>query len=385
MKSLRWIVPLLLLPALALVPWACHALRPPRPLDVVVVDRTVAYANRIEHRSLFWLLSQLHVVRADGRPYDAATDYVGTFPGPTPGDPPARSTLLTAEAASADLVYVADTYGVYRDDLLSGAEMKTALERSPRLVGGLELSEAVVLRDAVERGGLAVAEFNTMASPTATAARRVVEETFGVRWSRWIGRYFARLDSREEVPEWLRRVWEREHGADWEFAGPGYVVTRDDAECEVLRVGVEVDDIGLTISRVRPVDPLLAHAADDVGYPFWFEWVTAGPDAETLAEFAWRVSEDGARRLEARGLPASFPAVTRRRSAGGGVAYYLAGDFADNPMPDRPVPFAGYLRLRYHMEGARIAPGETAFYFRFYAPLVTAVLEEAERRNSSAR
>ena len=108
---------------LFLVPWACHRAAPQRPLRVVVLDKTVPFENRVEHRSLFWLLDHLKVVQADGSSYDSTTDYLGAYPGPNPGDPPARTADLTAGAAlSADLLYLADTYGVYEGDYLDAEE-----------------------------------------------------------------------------------------------------------------------------------------------------------------------------------------------------------------------------------------------------------------------
>ena len=85
----------------------------------------------IEHRSLFWLLGHLKIVRPDGEPYDRDRDYVGAFPGPVPGDPPREVTDLSLEHVEGiDLLYLADTYGVYEKDLESGAAMKAALEPS---------------------------------------------------------------------------------------------------------------------------------------------------------------------------------------------------------------------------------------------------------------
>jgi hypothetical protein len=82
--------------------------------------------------------------------------------------------------------------------------------------------------------------------------------------------------------------------------------------------------------------------------------------------------------LVERGLPERFPAVTLRAFASGGAAWYLAGDFADNPMDPRPVPFAGYTSFRRIAEGLKLAPSETAFYWRFYVPMMRAILRGAE-------
>ena len=72
--------------------------------------------------------------------------------------------------------------------------------------------------------------------------------------------------------------------------------------------------------------------------------------------------------------------MTRRRAPGGAAAWYFAGDFADNPMPDRSVPFAGYLPARRFVEWLKLSPSELAFYWRFYAPMMARLLDGVPRR-----
>ena len=57
-----------------------------------------------------------------------------------------------------------------------------------------------------------------------------MEELFGVRWSRWIGRYFSELGNPEEVPQWMRDDYEREWNRPWLFTGPGWVLMQDETE-----------------------------------------------------------------------------------------------------------------------------------------------------------
>ncbi len=377
MRHLRWSWPILLLLVLFGSSWGCHVLSPARELRMVVLDKTVPFENRIEHRSLYWLLDHLRLVKEDGKPFDRDVDYRGAFPGPVPGDPPERTEPLTRDdVLAADVVYLADTYGVYRDDLKSGEAMKAALERSPKIYGGLDADEARVVQEALGSGKTVLAEFNSMASPTGGGPRQILEETVGVRWTRWIGRYFPRLESREEVPEWMRRNYRNEWKREWDFRGPGYVLVRDDDAIEVLSVGKEAKRVSLTLSRNEPHDPLLARARDNIAYPYWFDVVTPDDDVAVLASFRWDLEDAGVARLKARGLPRTFPAVTRRLAPGGGTAYYFAGDFADNPMSDRRVPLAGYLTVKRWSESLRLGPSENEFYWTFYVPMMERILSE---------
>jgi len=378
MRSLRWSWPVLVVASCVLVPWVCYAARPPRRIELTVLDKTVPFRNWFEHRSFYWLLGHLKVVKADGTQYRLEVDYLGAYPPARAGDPPESTRDLTvADVTAARLVYLADTYGVYRDDLKSEERMAAALERSPKIYGGLTVDEANAAASALSAGKTLVAEFNTLGSPTGNDAKTTLEAALGVRWTHWIGRYFSRLEDVGEVPRWMRNDYEREWGKPWRFEGPGYVLMQDDAHCEVLRVGVEVDTIGLTIERERPIDAHLDGAADRVPYPYWFD-VVDSPDAVRLASFVWHLKPEGRERLKLRGLPERFAAVTHRTPATGGVAWYFAGDFADNPMDPRPVPFLGYLGFRHLVEGLKLAPSETAFYWRFYVPMMETILADAE-------
>lgn len=379
MRSLRWSWPILAATLLIVVPCACYATRPARRVDLCVLDKTVPFANWFEHRSLYWLFLHLNIVKADGTHYAVERDYLGAYPPSVPGDPPQRTRDLSAEdVAAARLVYLADTYGVYRDDLKSKERMAAALERSPKIYGGLTSDEARAAAGAPDAGKTLVAEFNTLGTPTGEDARATLEAALSVRWTRWIGRYFERLEDDREVPQWMRNDYEREWKQPWQFQGAGYVLVQDDAHCEVLRAGFEVEPQGLTIERERPVDRHLARAADGVPYPYWFDIVTEGPKTQRLASFVWHQRGPGRDRLKARGLPERFPAVTRRTAASGGTAWYFAGDFADNPMDARPVPILGYLGFRRFVEGLKLVPSEAAFYWRFYVPMMETILRDAE-------
>ena len=45
-------------------------------------------------------------------------------------------------------------------------------------------------------------------------------------------------------------------------------------------------------------------------------------------------------------------------------------------MDARPVPLLGYPGFRYIVEGLKLAPSETAFYWRFYVPMMESILND---------
>jgi hypothetical protein len=387
MRKIRWLWFPLIVGLVLLLPWILFHLRSERPLSVVVLDKTVPFDTYLEHAGFFWLLDQLKIVQPSGDRYDRSVDYLGATPGPEPGDPPARTRDLTdGDAQDADLLYVIDTYGVYEEDLESGEEKKAALERSNKLYGGLTTEEALVLASARKRGTTIVAEFNSMASPTGHEAAAVLEQLVGVRWTRWIGRYFPLLEDREEVPQWLRDVCQRELNQAWTFSGPGYVLIQDDVRCEVLLAGSDSPPIGLTIEpEPEARKGVLRKAATGTPYTFWFDLVIPGPETEVLASYQWGLNGPGNAKLRRLGLPQRFPAVTRHRDAAGVPAYYFAGDFGDSTLNEGRVPLAGFLAFRRWIEKTRRIPSHPAFYHRFYVPLMTEILADAEKASRGRR
>ncbi len=380
MRKIRWLWFPLIVAVILMLPWILFHLRAGRSLSIVVLDKTVPFDTYLEHDGFFWLLNQYKIVQPSGEPYDRTEDYLGAIPGPVPGDPPVETRDLTeAVALEADLLYVIDTYGVYEEDLASGEEKKAALERSRKIYGGLTVEEARALRAARNRGSTVVAEFNSLASPTGREAAAILEEIVGVRWTRWIGRHFAALEDREEVPQWLRDVCQRELNRPWSFEGPGYVLLQDDTRCEVLLVGADSPRIGLTIEPEPDArQGTLRQASTGTPYTFWFDLVIPGPETETLASYRWELSQEGAAKLRRLGLPSRFPAITRHRDGAGTPAYYFAGDFGDSTVGGGRVPLAGFVSFRRWLEKTRRVPSHQAFYYRFYVPLMTEILADVE-------
>jgi hypothetical protein len=58
-------------------------------------------------------------------------------------------------------------------------------------------------------------------------------------------------------------------------------------------------------------------------------------------------------------------AVTRHAPPRGGAVWYFAGDFV------------GHVAVRHLVEGLKLAPWETAFYWRFYVPMMESILNDA--------
>src|SRR3990167_8463949 len=105
------ILGLLLLLGSPFVHWAWL---PEMPLQLTIVDKTVPERTFREHVALIWSLNHFKVPHPDGRSWNKETDYRGYTPeDPVRNKPAKAEDLQAADLKGKDLLFVADTYGVY--------------------------------------------------------------------------------------------------------------------------------------------------------------------------------------------------------------------------------------------------------------------------------
>lgn len=362
----------LLLAALIFGPHQLFELRPGTTGVVVVVDKTVPFEKYREHENIHWLLHALKIAGPDGRYLEPHTDYLGF-------DPKARTgrDLRSEDLDAADLLFVADTYGVYAGDYEQPGDV-AALERSPKIYGGFSQAEAEMIdRFVGEECKSVIAEFNTFGSPTGDAARAILERRFGARWTRWVARYWPNVRDENEVPSWVGKVYERVFDRPFDLEGPALIFVRDDTDMVVLQPSRHFEDEEEIITLQKTAHAP-EHWPDEGAYYFWLDVIEADrPDV--LYEYRVEVNEAGRRELEAHGLRPVFPAVVRRPGT-----TYLAGDFVDLPVELGDPEQAGLLTLRRF----RAFLGGTyneRFIWGWYAPLMEILVTEALEGRSDCR
>lgn len=365
-------IALLVLLTVLFGPHLSWRLTTPRAVTVVLVDKTLPHPRWREHERLHWWLDHRRVLDPRGTvAWDETRDYVGYDPVARRGHDLTDSTL-----AAADLVYIADAYGVYQGDY--GSDSTTGLEPSARIYGGVTLDETAALERYVARGGSLVAEFNTLEEPTSTTeASARVGALLGVRFERWLGRWYSDLSSAEEIPRWMRERYERIYWKPWGFRGPGIVVISETSDRLVVidssefagawPITVEVDDTG---------DPLTARVRTGQPYWYWFSGVSPTDSGSVLASYRLHVTPAASQRLAMFGFPTRFPAVVRHR--GSGVRAYFAGDFADVGVEPPPLRRTRFLDWFGRWTARETKPGsQRRFFWRVTIPLWDAMLSEA--------
>lgn len=352
--------------ALLASPWLAWRAQAGRTMNVVVVDKTVPFEDYREHAAIPWILHAMKIRQPGGDFLEPSRDYVGFDPKTRTG-----GELTDAHLASADALVITDTYGVYVGDYEKPGD-QAALERSPKIYGGLSDAEAHAIASFWDAGGLVIAEFNTFASPTPRSARETLEHVFGVRWTRWVARYWPNLQDAEEVPRWVGRVWERVTHSPFDMKGGGLVFVREDEDIVVLLDGEDLnDDI---VRQVRTPRGASFDLPPSGGFWFWMDVVEA-TDGEVLYEHVVDATSAGAQKLVKHGLRTRFPALTKH-----GDAWYFAGDFVDTALDLGSPERYGLLPWRARTSGC--GGGSTVdqgFFWSFYAPIVERLFSSRAR------
>jgi hypothetical protein len=367
--TLLWIVI-----AIFIIPHIVWFLFDDTPLDVFVVDKTVGNEYR-EHRSLFWIMTHWKIVKpTDRSSYNPYTDYYGFHPVDSTSDDAAHFDIM-----GRDLVYLADTYGVYNypvdyeayERLIPNINVPISLK-----YGGISRREISAIEQYKSSGGTLIAEFNTLQDPTMRD-RDIVERlqrALGVRFNNVLGKYFEHLD---DAPKWMKERYFVQDKREWTFTGSGIIITdtRSGRETTPGIVVLDRNDLSKTPMEIYTKDhPLLNGVAREVPYYHFFEYIIPESSSIVLAEFLLNCTASGIEKMKNANLPIVFPAVIASDSALRSV--YFAGNFADNEIHPSLTMFYGIEIPLYYLYAVYFVSDQTRFFWRFYLPLMKNIFSQ---------
>lgn len=361
---------LVLIVVLLFLPYLLWQIKSDQSLDVLIMDNTVPDQSYREHKGIIWGLNHYKYVKGNDEAYDLTADYLGFHPQENEGYD--VTTMQETEVSAYDLIYIADTYGVYEEEFYG--ENQTG-ERSELIYGGLTLDDMGAIEKAVFQDQTPlIAEFNSFASPTETQARERFTSLLGINWDGWIARYFATLDPEEntEIPIWMVENYQQQTGEDWDFTEAGLIFVRDDDFIVVLEEGEDFNGEEVSFSFTEDGESYFNESLTS-RYAYWFDVIEA-TDAEVLANYTLGLTETGETRMREFNISNTIPAVTRM-TYGETPLYYFAGDYADL---DTTPSFHRYLGLDWlNKTRSRLQRGGSqAFYYRAYLPMLETILEE---------
>jgi len=361
--------------ALFAVPVLMWNQSPATSMNIWIVDKTVPNQDYREHKGLTWILNHKKIANKDtNQNFRFDKDYYGFFPMDKEHF---ETSEVPTETQLPDLIYLADTYGVYKDDYFSSNVEGT---RSELMYGGLNVAELNSIQKNLGGGNTIIGEFNTASSPTNMENRQKIGEIFRVKWMGWSGRYFKDLTKDVEIPAWAVQDYEKASGEAWNFSGEGIILVADDSRIVVLEKGRELGNQTIYLYFENAFQKEFG-IDKNIPYDYWFEMTAPADSTEVLATYHIDLTDEGKSVFERLGLPETFPAIIRSKNTQF-TSYYCAGDFADSNNGAKWSHFYGYSKLKSILPFG-VKGDNSTFYWRCYVPLMGKILDDIKLHQSN--
>jgi len=375
MKTVKTIVIILLL--LCLIPiasWLIWNIKPSKPINILVLNKTVLGLERKEHRAIFWLLLNDKFVKENNKVYRMEKDYYGFHP-----IKPLKSRKYEVKrikleeindlVSKYDMAYYSDTYGVFFNEWFrreSGQGKGTLIE------GGLNNNDYLFIKGLHDQGKLLIAEYNFIAPPTIQLVRKKAEELLGIKWTNWTGRYVNELDPArsKDLPDWIVGIYKKRNDGEWPYTGAGIVLVNEPAQqVAVLQADKHLED---GVPEIQTTEYGLAsyHLPETVHYPYRFDFMDEQSN-KVIAEYKLHVNIEGKAVLDKFDLSSRFPAVMESNT--GSPFLYLAGDYSDYPVRMWTAKLQG-IRAFEKIFYTNKENSTSKFYWTYYVPLLSQVL-----------
>jgi hypothetical protein len=350
--------------------------QPAKELNVLILDKTVPDQSYREHKGIIWLLNHLKYQKNGKKVYQADADYAGFIPTDEP--PTFHTREMPNDLSKYDVLYVADSYGVYEDEYLNG---NSEGNRSNLLYGGMTPEEVNIISSSlVEHNQTLIAEFNTFGSPTKQQTREEFYQLLHVRWTGWMGRYFDDL-SDSEVPIWLKENYEKQYGKAYSYKGNGLVFVNE-ADQVIVLTAKDIAEQPV-LFKLTPNGSKAYGLKKAFQYNYWFDVIEAMDANEVQANFEMDLTKSGESKLKSVDLPLSFPAVIHH-VAKSYDSYYFAGDFADQEKLPAFYQMKGITWWQKLFSIEKKGRTDT-FFWKAYVPMMKEILtadNKTERKTS---
>jgi len=349
---------------------------PKTKLVIAIVDKTVLFESGQEHASLTWVLRNNKFSKTSKDLYKIDRDYFGFFPSENKkynikGLEKASDENLEKLSQQADMTYITDTYGIYSKEWFLG---KNITERQRLLYGGLSNQDMLFLKKMKQKKKLIITEFNTFATPTPGAIAKDFEQTFKVKWTGWVGKYFDSFDTvkNKELPKWLIANYKAQNNNEWPFKRPGVAFVNKNDKVVVLEY----------INHLNAEAPYILTRKEErehydvpksIKYPFWFDVIQTSRYNKIISFYDLEANSEGLKILADNNIPSQFPAVIEH-NRDDYKFYYFCGDFADNPISQTTSYFKGVSYFRKLFYNNDIAAERASFFWEFYKPMLTNIL-----------
>ncbi|HUX55851.1 MAG TPA: hypothetical protein VMV77_02680 [Bacteroidales bacterium] len=360
---------LIALPVINLIRWTFQS---KKPLDIILVDKTVPTLERVKHKSFNWILTNERFVKKEKRSsYSFRKNYYGFYPQRPLRDKKwerndYRLTDLINLAEKNDAVYFADTYGIFFNDWY-GAFNRS--RKSRKIYGGLNNNDFLLIKEMKDRNKLIIMEYNSFDYPTAQFESVRTQEKLGIKFAGWTGKYFSKLDTTsEDFPIWMTAIYRKQYRKPWTFTKPGIVILKD-KDIIVLEEGIHLKNAVPHIIT----DSLYIEkygVPSSVAFDRWFDIIDP-LENNIISKYRIETTLFGDTVLYENNLSSEFPAVVQEPPD----IYYFAGDFASNNIPVWTSRFVGVEKLKVLLYSKK--PDDTRrFFWLYYRPLINGIFTD---------
>ena len=362
---------LLVLIIITITPFVWWYFTPSKNLDIVLMNKTFPLIkddnNKItgldysKQRGLYWLIGHLGIENPSSKKtYDERKDYYGNFlDGEGLVNKPFEK--LTN---NPDVIFLSDMYGTGKSKI-NGDE--------PVGISGLTKEEIGLIATYYAKGTTVIGEYNIAGDPTLVSVSEELESVFGLHFTGVAGKFFSNLTAETDVPKWIRDIYEKQYGRQWDLEGGGIVVAGNDRIVVLQR---DVDFIGKSIQIAMNKDFAGMYGTKTVDYYNWFEIVEPDENSKVLASYDLNLTKAGKKQLEPFGIDGKFPAIIEKKSVQQ-QSIYLAGDFTDYRGPKKIKEFTGAPTLYKYFSVSN--EGDLSyFYWHFYIPFMSQTLKNIE-------
>lgn len=351
---------------------------PKTKLVIAIVDKTVLFKTGQEHASLTWVLRNNKYSKTSKDLYKVGRDYFGFFPNKNKkydlkGLERASDEDLEKLSRHSDMAYITDTYGIYSKEWYLA---KNITERQRLLYGGLSPQDMTFLKKMKEKKKLIITEFNTFATPTSNTVARDFEQTFKIKWTGWVGKYFDSFDTvrNKELPKWLVENYKAQNNGKWPFKRSGIAFVHKSDKIVVLEYVSHLNgEVPYILTRKE--DRERYNIPKAMKYPFWFDIIQTSRSNKIISFYDLKVNDAGSKILADNNIPSQFPAIIEHYR-NDYKFYYFCGDFADNPISQGGSYFKGISVFRKLFYNDDIAAERVSFFWEFYRPMINKILDD---------
>jgi hypothetical protein len=362
---------ILALPVINLIRWSFQS---KKPLDIIIVDKTVPTLEREHHKPFTWILTnQRFVKKENSASYSYSKDYFGFFPQrPLREKKWDRNDYRLADvinlANKNDAIYFTDTYGVFFNDWFRGINKS---RKSRKIYGGLNNTDFLLLKEMKDRNKLIIMEYNSFDYPTAEFESFRTQEKLGITFTGWTGKYFSSLDTTlKDFPIWMTAMYRKEYKKPWTFTKAGIVILKE-KDILVLEEGIHLKN---SLPHIITDDNSVKKygVISSVAFDQWFDIIDPLQN-NVISKFKLETTSVGDTLLSNNGLNNEFPAVVQEPVAQ--RTYYFSGDFATYDVPFFTARFKGVDKLKAIFYSDK--PEDTRrFFWLYYKPLINGIFTD---------